>query len=157
MDKGMLPPNVFFIEIDMKTYGWGLDIRPLLISEKGLHIGRWHNHYGMRDYLRDPLVWQALLTLRPGILFKPGLSAELWAEEYDQLDSGQYDEIRFEDIRGFSIVKHPFGQESVEILYRRGFDMGNIRFSVANQYSRLSGETNRLHSLIKEKLAFIRV
>ena len=155
MTKGQLPKNVHFIETDLAPKKWGMEIRPLLISEKALHIGRWHNSYMMGDYLKDPRVWLALFSLRLGMLYRPETAAYLWVDEYDQLEGGQYDEVRLEDIRGISIVRLPYGEQAVEILYRRGSEMARLSFAAANQYARLPKDTLTIVGIIKDKLAAI--
>jgi len=155
MGSGQLPKNVYFIETDLAPKKWGMDIRPLLVSEKALHIGRWHNSYRAGDYLKDPRVWLALSTARLGLLYRPETAAGLWADEYDQLESGQYDEVRFEDIRSFSLMDLPHGEKAVDIIYRRGSEVGRLWFTVANQYARLPKDTLTLFDMLKERIGLI--
>jgi hypothetical protein len=161
MAGGRLPDNVFFVDTDAKLFKGGMTLRPLVVCERGLLFSRRCRYYGFRHYLSDGRVWASLMSLgRSGVLSLER-SGGMWVECAREIgftgeSDGGFEEVRFDDIRGFSLRRLISGDHVVEIFYRQGPHMGDLSFFAANPYMSMPAETDRLYHLIRDGLASLR-
>jgi hypothetical protein len=153
MGARSLPENLFFVDTNVKRYRNGLTLRPLIVGEHSIMMGRWVKHYGIVEYLRDPIFWRSIMTFNPEVLSSADMFGKLWAEDFAGVDfgAGTYDEISYRDIIGFSERKVG-ADEMVELMYHRPSGVGDLYIAAANQYMTLPVQTRKMMILIKERI-----
>ena len=152
MAENRMPINAFYVDFDVRFMKWGMELRPLVICERGILIGEKTRKFGFWQYLFDRVLWSSIFSLSLSALNRSDLTGAFWQDDAELINDKKYDEVLFEDFRGFSLNVPRVGDVAIEIFYHQGSRMGRLSFYVANQYSCLPEQTKMLYHILKERV-----